>query len=116
METENKEQETPGINIPQSITDPAEKEYFELIEKAINIGIEKQLPFLFLSAYSDISKALIAAQGCPNCISKMITNLLVFNPELYVPIIVGVGNYMKKKDNVEYTLGNNAKKDTSRGN
>ena len=114
METKNKE--FTGIDIPETITDPEEREYFEQIEKVISIAAKKQLPILCLSAYNDLSRSFISAQGCKHCLTKMIKGMLDKEPGMFDVIMGGIALHMAEKCSADIKMVEYARKNTPTGN
>lgn len=111
-----KENDTKRIEIPESIVDPQEREYFELMEKALSIAVEKKLPILCLTAYDDTSKALISTQGCPHCITKLISKLLDKEPQMFDIIMGAVAGHVIGKSSKDRKIVEYARKNSTGGN
>lgn len=104
------------LTIPESITDPEEREYFELMYKALEIAREKTLPLLCLTAYSDMNKAFLATQGCKACVSKLILALLEQDPDMLNVIMGGIAVHLMNKSTQDRMITEYAKKNDSAGN
>ncbi|MBK5721320.1 hypothetical protein JGH11_10595 [Dysgonomonas sp. Marseille-P4677] len=115
METNNNEI-LEQLKVPESITDPDEKEYIEHIYGAIKIAAKKNLPFMILTAYDDMGKAFLSAAGCKHCITKLITELLNKQPDILNVVLEAVAAHMMNKDTKDKQIANYAKKNTPTGN
>ena len=105
-----------ALNVPDTITDPDERAYFEHLHSAIKIAAKKNLPFMILTAYDDIGKAFLSAQGCKICISKLIKELIDREPDMLNVIMGGVATHLIGKDSQDKASIEYAKKNTPTGN
>lgn len=114
METNNNISDE--LKVPDSVTDPDEKEYFEHLYSAIKIAAQKGLPFMILTAYDDIEKAFLSAAGCKHCITKLIKELLDKQPDILDVIMGGVATHLMNKTSADKQIIDHAKKNTPEGN
>jgi len=104
------------LKVPDSVTDPDERAYFEHLYEAIKIAHKKNLPFVILTAYDDIGKAFLSAQGCKHCISKLVKELLDREPDMLGVFMGAIAPHLidkKFKNNKDIEL---AQKQTPQGN
>lgn len=104
------------LKVPESITDPDEREYFELLYGAIRIAAKKGLPFMILTAYDNIENCFLTAAGCKHCITNLIKEMLDKQPDILNVIMGGISMHLMEKQSQDIQIINNAKKNTPAGN
>ncbi|MDR1718025.1 MAG: hypothetical protein LBS20_19485 [Prevotella sp.] len=71
------EKEFTGIDIPESITDPEEREVFALLKKAQNLMDKKHVGYALLVLFDESKTGISFQGGCANCLERIIRT--VFN-------------------------------------
>ncbi|MDR1716359.1 MAG: hypothetical protein LBS20_10980 [Prevotella sp.] len=104
------------LKVPESITDPDEREYFEYLCSAVKIAAKKGLPFMFLTAYNSIGNAFLSTAGCKKCMATLIKELLDKHPDMFGVIMGGVTMHLIEKSPNVKQITDHAKKNTPAGN
>ncbi|MDR1716518.1 MAG: hypothetical protein LBS20_11810 [Prevotella sp.] len=117
-----KEKEFTGIDVPERITDPEDRELFIHLIKAQEIAVKKDLPFLahtlLLSSKASISLAI----GCPHCIAIILQVAMETDPKLVEILLKAVTGYIVDKSGAPdenstlESLINHARKNDPAGN
>lgn len=110
------EKEFEGIEIPEKITDPEERELFALLRKAQNIAIKKDIAFLVHTISLSAHTAISLAAGCPHCISIILNKALENDPKLSGILMDALRRNQRNECNSLEQLINHAKKNPSAGN
>ena len=111
---ESNEKKTP-------LPDPEELEMKSLLERVTEIAKKKEIPFLSLATLPSLKTNMIAAIGCPHCITDLLKNALKQDPILYKILMSGFALHMLEKEgksvpDIDLDIINHAKKNTPTGN
>ncbi|GAB6120984.1 hypothetical protein [Dysgonomonas termitidis] len=86
-----------GIDIPEQITDPEEREVFALLKKAQNLMDKKHVGYALLVLF-DESKIAISFQGdCQNCLERIIRKVLQIDNKFISIVIKALSMYFFDK-------------------
>lgn len=86
-----------GIDIPEQITDPEDREFFALLRKAQEIAIKKEVPFLVHTILLSSKTSISLAVGCPHCISIILKVAMEKDPKLLDILMKAVSMHMIDK-------------------
>lgn len=89
------ENEFTGMKIPEGITDPEEREFLELVNRAVTLALKKGYALAIL-ARMDEKNDVTAVMGCGHCIEFLLCKVMEKTPQ-FRNILMGaiISNMMK---------------------
>lgn len=112
----NNEREFTGIDIPNTVTDPEEREFVELLNRITALAIKKEWSVMLLACSEGGKKEISVFEGCAHCISLLLKKTLDKSAGLLQILMMAIIPHLKDKQSAEGNLIGIAKKNTPAGN
>lgn len=112
----NEEKELSGINNPDYVTDPDEREFLKAVDKISEIAARKKWAVMLLARVEEKGQGISVLEGCAHCVSVVLKNKLDKFPELLQVLLPAIAAHMAERQYSENEIASLAKRNTPAGN